>query len=70
MILFGLNGVESSCKSEYPNRMYDDAPTQEKIKFTKFNKNLSYKVKRACPKNKSVILIVGQSNAANSGLSL
>ncbi len=68
--IFGLNGVESSCKSEYPNRIYDDVPPQGKIKFTNFNNNLSYKVKRACPKNKSVILIVGQSNAANSGLSL
>ena len=68
--IFGLNGVENSCKSEYPNRIYDDVPPQPKIKFTNFKKNLSYKVKRECPKNKSVILIIGQSNAANSGLAL
>jgi len=68
--MFGLNGVENSCKSEYPNRIYDDVPPQPKTKFTNFNKNLSYKVKRECPKNKSVILIIGQSNAANSGLAL
>lgn len=68
--IFGLNGVENSCKSEYPNRIYDDVPPQPKTKFTNFNKNLSYKVKRECPKNKSVILIIGQSNAANSGLAL
>ena len=50
--------------------MYDDAPTQGKIKFTKFN-NLIYLIKlKSMSKNKSVILIVGQSNAANSGLSL
>ena len=63
--IFGLNGVENSCKSEYPNRIYDDV-LQPKIKFTNFNKNLSYKVKRECPKNKSVILIIGQSNAVRT----
>jgi len=68
--IFNLNGVENTCKSEYPNRIYDDVPPQPKKKFTNFNKNLSYKVKRECPKNKSVILIIGQSNAANSGLAL
>ena len=51
--IFGLNGVENSCKSEYPNRIYDDVPPQPKIKFTNFNKNLSYKVKRECPKKKA-----------------
>ena len=68
--IFGLNGVESSCKSEYPNRIYDKIKPVGKQKFKNFNSNLDYKEKKQCPENKSVILIIGQSNAANTGIAL
>ena len=58
--LLGFTGIESACKKL----------KNQKIIFNpeKFN-NLELKTEVECPKNSDIILIIGQSNAANNLLS-
>ena len=48
--IFGLNGERAPVSLNIQIECMMMLLHKEKIKFTKFNNNLSYKVKRACPK--------------------
>ena len=75
--LLGMSGVEKECKAEFPENFgIKKILLQEKkallynnLRFGFNKKDLKKKSKVNCPKNSDVIVILGQSNAANNVLS-
>ena len=68
--IFGLNGVEKTCISEYSKKISKDVKKVQKVKVhPDAYSDLSKKIKKECPIKSPVIVIIGQSNGANSGKS-
>ena len=75
--LLGMSGVEKECKVEFPQNFgIEKIVTQNKnvlldkeLRFGIKKKDLQKKSEVNCPKNSDVIIILGQSNAANNVLS-
>ena len=69
--IFGLDGVAKTCYESglqlRPNKNPAVPAVAEKNVY--YNADTIFKVKKDCPPASPVILIIGQSNAANSGLS-
>ena len=68
--IFGLDGVGKTCfyESKLPlkqDKNHSPATKQKPLYYT----DTRFKVKKDCPPKSTVILIIGQSNAANSGVS-
>jgi len=75
--LLGLSGVEKECKAEFPENfgIKKMLPQEKKallykeLRFGFKKADLKKKNEVNCPKNSDVIIILGQSNAANNVLS-
>ena len=63
--IFGLDGVGKMCYESGLQLRPNKHPEQRKVNY---NFDIRFKVKKDCPAESPVILIIGQSNAANSGL--
>lgn len=72
--IFGLDGVGKTC---YDNKLalrpYKERPYKDNNNYTAdqvfYYTDTTFKIKKDCPEKSPVILIIGQSNAANDGRS-